>query len=144
MSIFRRNCRTLRDSLSQKGETDETWDRETNEETAEAGSDCLYIDLSTGSCRRGNALYQKVYSYEGANGFDGIVWTDGRRRNDSYSWHRYYGDEGGKIRRQGVSSAGYGKYIPESEILLGQCEPADSLCYAIRTAVLSGFREWRQ
>ena len=24
MSIFRRNCRTLRDSLSQKGETDET------------------------------------------------------------------------------------------------------------------------
>lgn len=30
------------------------------------------------------------------------------------------------------------------EILLGQCESADSLCYTFRTSVLSGFREWRQ
>ena len=34
--------------------------------------------------------------------------------------------------------------ISESEILLGQCESADSLCYTFRTSVLSGFREWRQ
>ena len=78
MSIFRRNCRTLRDSLSQKGETDETRDRETNKEKAEACSDCVYIDFSTGSCWGGNALYQKVYSYERTNEPDGILWTDGR------------------------------------------------------------------
>ena len=46
-------------------------------ETAETGSDCVYIDFSTGSCWGGNVLYQKVYSYERTNGPDGILWTDG-------------------------------------------------------------------
>ena len=84
--------------------------------------DCLWFNSSVGSGWPWSSYHCEIYSDERENGLDRILRRCGRRRVCRYTWNGNHGGKSLDIRRSGIFTIGYGKYIFESEIFTGMTQ----------------------